>query len=57
MFLPNYFALACTVALIPPSSAICERFFALLVISFVGDLGITLGDYEAASTVLRFDRS
>ena len=30
--LPNYFIIACTVSLVPPSSAVCERLFARFVV-------------------------
>ena len=32
LILPNYFVVARTVALIPPSAAVCERLFARIVI-------------------------
>ena len=37
LILPNYFAVASTVALISPSSAVCERLFARLVMGFGDD--------------------
>eukprot|EP00596_Hydrurales_sp_CCMP1899_P005209 CAMPEP_0119035962 /NCGR_PEP_ID=MMETSP1177-20130426/3286_1 /TAXON_ID=2985 /ORGANISM="Ochromonas sp, Strain CCMP1899" /LENGTH=724 /DNA_ID=CAMNT_0006994953 /DNA_START=56 /DNA_END=2227 /DNA_ORIENTATION=- len=55
--LPNYFIVACIVALIPPSSAVCERLFARLVMGFDEDQENCLEDYKAASTIIRFNRS
>ena len=52
--LPNYFIAACTVALVPPSSAVCERLFARLV---MGDQESAMEDYKAASTIMRFYNS
>ena len=57
LILPNYFSVACTVALIPPSSAVCERLFARLVMGFDDDQDNALEDYKAASTIMRFNRS
>ena len=57
LILPNYFIVACTVALIPPSSAVCERLFARLVMGFGDDQESALEDYKATSTMMRFNKS
>ena len=57
LILPIFFSVACTVALIPPSSAVCERLFARLVMGFDDDQDNALEDYKAASTIMRFNRS
>ena len=54
---PNYFIAACTVALVPPSSAVCERLFARLVMGFGDDQESAMEDYKAASTIMRFNNS
>ena len=55
--LPNYFIVACTVALVPPSSAVCERLFARFVMGFDDDQDNSLEDYKSAATIIRFNRS
>jgi hypothetical protein len=55
--IPNYFIVACTVALIPPSSAVCEILFPRLVMGFDDDQDNWLEDYKAASTIMKFNRS
>ena len=55
--LPNYFIAACTVALVPPSSAVCERLFARLFMGFGDDQESAMEDYKAASTIMRFNNS
>ena len=55
--LPNYFIVACTVAPVPPSSAICERLFARFVMGFDGDQDNSLEDYKSAATIIRLNRS
>ena len=55
--LPNYFIVACTVALVPPSSAVCERLFARFVMGFDDDQDNSLEDYKSAATIVRFNRS
>ena len=46
-----------TVALISPSSAVCERLFARLVMGFGDDQENALQDYKSASTIMRFNNS
>ena len=55
--LPNYFIVACTVALVPPSSAVCERLFARFVMGFDDDQDNSLEDHKSAATIIRFNRS
>ena len=55
--LPNYFIVACTVALVPPSSAVCERLFARFVMGFDDDQDNSLEDYKSAATIIRCNRS
>ena len=55
--LPNYLIVACTVAPVPPSSAICERLFARFVMGFDDDQDNSLEDYKSAATIIRFNRS
>ena len=55
--LPNYFIVACTVALVPPSSALCERLFARFVMGFDDDQDNSLEDYKSAANIIRFNRS
>ena len=55
--LPNNFIVACTVAPVPPSSAICERLFARFVIGFDDDQDNSLEDYKSAATIIRCNRS
>ena len=55
--IPNYFIVACTVALVPPSSAVFERLFARFVIGFDDDQDNSLEDYKSAATIIRFNRS
>ena len=55
--LPNYFVVACTVALVPPSSALCERLFARFVMGFDDDQDNSLEDYKSAANIIRFNRS
>ena len=54
--LPNYFIVACTVALVPPS-AVFERLFARFVMGFDDDQDNSLEDYKSAATIIRFNRS
>ena len=53
----NSFSVACTVALIPPSSAVCGRLSARLALGFVNDHGHAVKYYKAASVLMRFNRS
>ena len=55
--LPNYFTVACTGALFPPSSAVCERLFARFVMGFDDDQNNSLEDYKSAATVIRLYKS
>ena len=55
--LPNYFIAACAVAVVPPSSAVCERLFARLIMGFGDDQESATEDYKAASTIMRFNNS
>ena len=55
--LPNYFIVAYTVALVPPSSAVCERLFARFVMGSDDDQDNSLEDYKSAATIIRFNRS
>ena len=55
--LPNYFIVACTVALVPPSFAVCERLFARFVMGFDDDQDNSLEDYKSAANIIRFNRS
>ena len=55
--LPNYFIVACTVALVPPSSAVRERLFARFVMGFDDDQDNSLEDYKSAATIIRFNRN
>ena len=55
LILPNYFAVASTVALISPSSAVCGRLFARLVMGFGDDQENALQDYKSASTIMRYN--
>ena len=55
--LPNYFLVACTAALVPPSSAVCERLFARFVMGFDDDRDNSLEDYKSEATIVRFNRS
>ena len=57
LILPNFFAVASTVALISPSSAVYERLFARLVMGFGDDQENAPQDYKSASTIMRFNNS
>ena len=57
LILPNYFVVARTVALIPPSTAVSERLFARIVMGFGDDQENSLEDNKAASTMMRFNYS
>ena len=57
LILPNYFAVASAVALISPSTAVCERLLARLLMGFGDDQENALQDYKSASTMMRFNSS